>query len=53
MCSKPNFKKGFSIVHMNARSVRNKMSNLKKELGSSYIDIILFSETWLDEFDEI
>ena len=44
--------KGFSLVHLNARSIRNKTVEIKLELSNLFIDIILFSETWLNETDE-
>ena len=46
-----NFKKGYSIVHLNARSIRNKTAGIKQELINKDIDIILFSETWLNDDD--
>ena len=48
----PNLKKGFSLVHLNARSIRNKTVEIKLELSKLFIDIILFSETWLNDIDE-
>ena len=48
----PNFKKGFSVVHLNARSIRNKMSKLRAEISNIDLDIILFSETWLNDTDD-
>ena len=39
--------KGQCIMHMNAQSIRNKFSILKKELKTQGVGILLFSETWL------
>ena len=42
----------FSVMHMNAQSIRNKFPILKKELQNQGIDILLFSETWLTSMDD-
>ena len=39
-------------MHLNIRSIRNKLVEAKLELGKLDIDILLFSETWLNETDE-
>ena len=44
--------KGFSVVHLNARSIRNKFKErIKVELENKKLDVILFSETWLSNID--
>ena len=40
-------KKGLKIVHLNARSVLNKIDDIRQNLGS--FDIVSITETWLDE----
>ena len=48
----PNFGRGFSVVHLNARSIRNKKASLRNELDRKQIDVLLFSETFLNELDD-
>ena len=48
----PNFGRGFSVVHLNARSIRNKKAGLRQELGNKLIDVLLFSETFLNQLDD-
>ena len=43
--------KGLKILHLNAQSIRNKFSVLKKELETQGIDVLLFSESWLTELN--
>ena len=40
------------MVHLNARSIRNKTTAIKIEFEKRDIDIILFSETWLNDTDD-
>ena len=39
--------KGLSLLHLNARSIRNKFPQIKTELWNKGIDILCFTETWL------
>ena len=39
-------------MHLNIRSIRNKIVQAKLELGKNDIDILLFSETWLNDTDD-
>ena len=48
----PNLTTGFSVVHLNARSIRNKPAGLRDELDRKGIDVLLFSETFLNDTDE-
>lgn len=43
--------KGLSLIHLNARSIRNKMPQIKTELWNKGIDILCFSETWLTDIN--
>ena len=38
--------KGFRVVHVNARSVLNKMDDIRSNLG--IFDVVIITETWLD-----
>ena len=39
--------KGLSLLHLNARSIRNKFPQIKTEMWNKGIDILCFTETWL------
>ena len=39
--------KGFTMVHLNIRSIVKKIDQIKILLQKSSIDIVTFSETWL------
>ena len=39
------------LTHLNARSIRNKTTGINQELMKEEIDIVLFSETWLNSDD--
>lgn len=41
-------KKGLSICHLNAQSLRNKTDELRYIFEESNVDVICISETWLD-----
>ena len=43
--------RGHHIIHLNARSIRNKIAQLRAELGLSNIGAITISESWLGERD--
>ena len=44
--------KGLSLLHLNARSVRNKFAQIKIELWNKGIDILCFSESWLTSINK-
>lgn len=48
-CSEPNF----SVMHLNARSIKNKEDNLNDFVSSLCVkfDVLLFTETWLSAND--
>ena len=52
MAQFPDFDRGFSFVHLNARRIRNNPAGLRAELDKKNIDILLFSETFLNDLDE-
>ena len=45
----PTRNRGFHIAHINAQSVRNKLSELSIYIGQMKFDIFTISETWLNE----
>lgn len=44
--------KGFSVAHFNARSVKNKISEIEIMMYQNKIDIMTLSETWLTRTTE-
>ena len=52
VAAKPDFKRGFSLVHLNSRNIRNNTTGIRTDLMKEDIDIVLFSETWLNSDDE-
>ena len=46
---RPNIKDKFSIIHLNARSIKNKFDDIQNLLAASGVDwsVICISETWL------
>ena len=45
--------KGVKIAHLNCRSIRNKIDELKNLLSETDIDVMTFCETWLKPGDKV